>query len=201
VSLATNRLKLLAILALFLFPLLWALLIFKGQLPLLSKETINQGTLIEPPVAIDWSAAESVSGLSESGDLEDSWVILIPVTQPCTQSCLQKITGLRQVHRASGREQQRIELVLLSEGQLDEGFKQELLTIYERFHILADPSGSLHESLRAARPQSSSSPPELVTYLVDPLANIMMAYETADSEIRLSKDLKRLLTWSKQGND
>ena len=35
------------------------------------------------------------------------------------------------------------------------------------------------------------------TYLVDPLGNIMMAYEAGSDPNHLKKDLKRLLTWSK----
>ncbi len=200
-SITTNRLKLLAIVALFLLPLSAAVLMFKGQLPLMSGETVNQGILIQPPVALDWSAAESAADQPLAEELLGSWVILFPVTQPCEQNCLQKIAGLRQVHRAAGREQQRIELVLLSDAPLEASANQQLLSVYEQFHILADPGGSLHQSLLKAKPVSEMPTPQPILYLVDPLGNIMMAYETADSEVRLSKDLKRLLKWSKQDKD
>lgn len=200
-SIASNRIKLLAIAALFLLPLAAAVLMFKGQLPLMSGETVNQGSLVQPPVALDWSLAEPATGLPLTEEPLGSWVVLFPVNQTCDQACLQKVTGLRQVHRATGREQERIKLVLLSDTQLEENTRQQLLGVYPQFHLLADPSGSLHQALQRAKPSVAGSALQPTVYLVDPLGNIMMTYETADSETRLSKDLKRLLKWSKQDGD
>lgn len=197
-SIASNRLRLLAILALFLLPLLAALLMYNGRLPRLSSETINQGNLIQPPVALDWTAAEAGTGVETDRDLLGSWVILMAVPTTCEVACLQKVTGLRQVHKATGREQHRLALVLLTEALPDQPLMQQLLNIYGQFKVLADPSGNMHHSLQSALVQSGLSLNSLNTYLVDPLGNIMMAYNTSDSEARMNKDLKRLLAWSKQ---
>jgi len=201
VSIASNRLKLLAILALFLLPLLAAVLMFNGQLPLLSGETVNQGKLIQPPVALDWTAAETAPDSTAIATLQGSWVILLPLPTVCEQDCLRKVAGLRQVHRASGREQQRIALALLTGSQLDEGSRQQLMEIYDQFILLSDPSASLWQSVQSASVQNVVSNNTLSSYLVDPLGNIMMAYDTTDSAARLNKDLKRLLKWSKQDKE
>ncbi|MDZ4731368.1 MAG: hypothetical protein SH820_15640 [Xanthomonadales bacterium] len=200
-SIASNRLKLLAILALFLLPLLAAVLMFNGQLPLLSGETVNQGKLIQPPVALDWTAAETAPDSTAIATLQGSWVILLPLPTVCEQDCLRKVAGLRQVHRASGREQQRIALALLTGSQLDEGSRQQLMEIYDQFILLSDPSASLWQSVQSASVQNVVSNNTLSSYLVDPLGNIMMAYDTTDSAARLNKDLKRLLKWSKQDKE
>ncbi len=208
-STATNRLKLLFILALFLLPLLAAVLMFNGQIPLLSGETVNQGRLIQPPVALNWTAAEIAPGSNSFKALQGSWVILLQMPPVCDQVCLQKVAGLRQVHRATGRDQQRIALALLSESKLDQDLQQKLVGIYDQFILLSDPSASLQQSVQSVAKQDGQSDVQgniqdvntLITYLVDPLGNIMMAYDTADSEARLSKDLKRLLKWSKQDKD
>jgi len=198
VSIASNRLKLLAILAMFLLPLLAALLMYDGHLPMLSGETVNQGTLIQPSVALDWTAAEADRDVAEENSLLGSWVILMALPSMCESACLQKVTGLRQVHKATGREQQRLELVLLTPVPPGQSLKQQLLDIYEPFEVLVDRSGKIHQSLQAALVQSGLPTDGLNTYLVDPLGNLMMVYDTSDSEARMSKDLKRLLTWSKQ---
>jgi peroxiredoxin len=200
-SIATNRLKLLAILALFLLPLLAAVLMFNGQLPRLSGETVNQGKLVQPPVVLDWSKAESTPGSNPITALQGSWVILFPLPPDCEQECLQKVTGLRQTHRATGREQQRIAMVLLTTSPLDEDSRQQFTRIYDQFILLSDTTASLQQSIQSANLQSNLSESTLNSYLVDPLGNIMMAYDSADSEMRLSKDLKRLLKWSKQDKE
>ncbi|HET6564211.1 MAG TPA: redoxin domain-containing protein [Xanthomonadales bacterium] len=197
-SVRANRLKLLAILALFVIPLLLALMMFKGQMPLLSGETINQGKLIQPPVPLDWTAAIPANETHGTADLEGSWVILMPVPKACSQDCLKKVTGLRQVHRASGREQHRIRLALLSESEWDKASQEQFDGIYNQFMLLSDPSQELFDALQVAASHNQIHPEALATYLVDPLGNLMMAYDMADSETRMSKDLKRLLTWSKQ---
>lgn len=200
-SVTSNRLKLLAILAMFLLPLLAAVLMFNGQLPLLSDKTVNQGKLIQPPVALDWTAAEIAPGSKTTSTLQGSWVILLPLPTVCEQDCLRKVTGLRQLHRGSGREQQRIALALLTGSQLDEESRQQLVEIYDQFIILSDPSKSLQQSVQRAGVQTDMNSKTINSYLVDPLGNIMMAYDTTDSETRLNKDLKRLLKWSKQDKE
>ncbi len=197
-SIASNRLKLLAILALFLLPLLAAILMFSGHLPKPSGDTINQGKLIEPPVALDWATTESAVDTTQVVSLLDSWVILLALPADCETNCLQKVAGLRQVHKASGREQQRLKLVLLSGLPVDIELHQQLLAVYDQFTVLTDPSGSLQQSLQTTMQRGGLSATTVSSYLVDPLGNIMMAYDMADSEARMSKDLKRLLTWSKQ---
>ncbi len=198
-STTSNRLKLLAILALFVLPLVLAALMYAGKIPLLSGETVNQGKLIQPPVPLDWDAANiSTDGTSGAAELSGNWVILLPVPASCGPDCLDKATGLRQVHRATGREQQRIRLVLLREAAWDEASAQQYLGVYDQFVLMSDPDLALFQPLMAATRSSQAQPGAITSYLVDPLGNIMMAYDTVDSETRLSKDLKRLLKWSKQ---
>lgn len=197
-SMLSNRFKLLAILALFVAPLVLAALMFSGKLPPLSGETVNQGKLIDPPVPLDWESARTGEDATGASELAGSWVILLPLPDTCTRECVLKIIGLRQVHRAAGREQHRIRLALLTEIPVPESARQHYLEIYDQFMLLSDPNHVLWSSLGAAAEQNEIDSTTLTSYLVDPLGNIMMAYDMADSETRMSKDLKRLLTWSKQ---
>lgn len=197
-SITANRMKLLAILALFALPLGLAALMFSGQLPLFSGETVNRGKLIQPPFPLDWSSASASSDLQSINELEGNWVILLPLPETCAEDCLKKLVGLRQVHRASGREQQRIRLVLLTGSPVTEESRQRILEIYAQFTLLTDPNQVLFPVLQTLNGQHQLNTHNLTSYLVDPLGNIMMAYDMDDSETRMSKDLKRLLTWSKQ---
>jgi cytochrome oxidase Cu insertion factor (SCO1/SenC/PrrC family) len=194
----SHRLKLIVILALFVLPLLAAVLMYTGHLPLLSGKTSNLGKLVQPPVAMNWLDAQPDSMQAGIAKLPESWVILFPFEQPCEQSCLKLVAGLRQVHKASGRNQGRIEVALLTNEPVSDELRLQLYSIYDRFTIIADPDQVLWDSVILAKQKINGSRQGNEIYLVDPLGNIMMAYDTNDSEIRLSKDLKRLLTWSKQ---
>lgn len=198
-SVASNRLKLLAILALFIVPLVLAALMFSGRIPMLSSDTVNQGKLVQPPVPLDWKAGTAAHETNPAAEgLPGSWVILLPVPDGCGQDCAARATGLRQVHRATGREQQRIRIVLLKPTAWSEDSRQEFLGIYDQFVLLSDPGQALGQALQQATRQAAAAAGAPTSYLVDPLGNIMMAYDMADSETRMSKDLKRLLKWSKQ---
>jgi hypothetical protein len=99
--------------------------------------------------------------------------------------------ALRQVHRALGRHQNRVRILLLLSGQADPSTISGLLETYSEFQLIEDPSGRLETVL-----QKTGGAPGTV-YLVDPLGNIMMSYAAGSDPNHIKQDLKRLLTWSK----
>ena len=200
------RLALLIIAAMFLLPLLLAWLMYSGSLDFKPASTRNLGTLVEPPVPIDWKVAVTLSGETNSAArleqsksvFEEHWVMLQPVPAGCDDSCLRKITDLRQIHLAAGRQQLRIRLALLLEDSSPAGQAQKLLAIYPQFHLIKDPSGLLWEVLDGIQQHlSGQSGPAKGTYMIDPLGNIMMYYAAGSDPNHIKQDLKRLLTWSK----
>jgi cytochrome oxidase Cu insertion factor (SCO1/SenC/PrrC family) len=73
-----------------------------------------------------------------------------------------------------------------------------LRSIYAKFTLIRDPSGSLRHVLDAVRAGPPGMPAETGdTYLIDPLGNIMMHYAADADPNHIRQDLKRLLTWSK----
>jgi len=200
------RLSLLIIAAMFLFPLLLAWLMYSGALDFKPTSTRNLGTLVDPPLPIDWAVtvmqtgeARLEGGLEQgTGVFSEHWVILHPVPADCDNSCLKKVAGLRQVHRASGRQQMRIRLALLLDESSPAVQAQSLLAIYPQFHLIKDPSGLLWEALGGIQQNlSGQAGPAKGVYLIDPLGNIMMYYSAGSDPNDIKQDLKRLLTWSK----
>jgi cytochrome oxidase Cu insertion factor (SCO1/SenC/PrrC family) len=180
----------------FLLPLALAWLMYSGALEFHPVSTRNLGQLVEPPVQVDiktlTSAAEEVKNLDE---LDDHWVVLHVVPEECETPCKSEIAGLRQVHRAAGRNQSRVRMVmLLRQDQSAAG----LTEIYASFYLAETSDGMFRASLDdiadryAAAGNSDGS-----TYLIDPLGNIMMYYDSGFDPNDLKNDLKRLLTWSK----
>jgi peroxiredoxin len=194
------RAALLMIAGIFLLPLLLAWLMYSGAIDFEPTSTRNFGQLVEPPIPMSWSPV-SMGYRGEFRSAADSfdkhWVILLAVPARCSDHCLQEVSNLRQIHKASGRQRDRIRLALLLDAQSPAELESELLGLYSEFHLVSDPSGVLAKLLGQAATPSSATAIAGNAYLIDPLANIMMVYEAGSDPNHLRKDLKRLLTWSK----
>ncbi len=193
------RVALIVIAAMFFLPLVLAWLMYTGAIDYRPGSTRNLGQLVQPPKPVAWGSVSSKGsgGQSPADMYAGHWLILHAVPTPCGADCLRDITELRQVHRASGKQQSRIRLGLLHD--LDSPATiLEIEAVYGLFQLLEDPGGSVWELLEAVA--NISQPPVSArgsTYLIDPLGNIMMFYPAGYDPRDLSRDLKRLLTWSK----
>jgi hypothetical protein len=185
------RTVLLIIAGMFLMPLVLAWLMYNGTIDFKPASTRNFGRLVEPPVPMSWAGIGMISpGENAAERFDGHWVVLYRVADSCKEDCLEEISGLRQIHKASGRHQPRIRMaLLLNESQADI-MVNRLQGIYQKFHLIRDPAGILLNALDKAGAGDNA-------YLIDPLGNIMMAYEAGSDPNHLKQDLKRLLTWSK----
>jgi hypothetical protein len=191
------RVALLTIAALFVLPLVLAWLMYTGTIDFRPHTTRNLGQLVQPPVPVSWTGVvlddREANGAAET--FGGHWLILHAVPRPCGDACLRAVTDLRQVHRASGRQQSRIRVALLHDFE-DAAEANAVQEIYAPFELLEDPVGSLWQALeRVAGGGKGGARGN--TYLIDPLGNIMLLYAAGYDPNDLKSDLKRLLTWSK----
>ena len=192
------RVTLLLILAMFALPLMLAWMMNSGSIRLTSGDTLNLGNLVSPVVPLDWSGVEPIAHGAETSGFSGFWVILSTVPTDCNAQCLESVTMLRQVHRASGKDQNRIKVTLLVDPAVSQAGINELLAIDPGFNLVKNPSAEFVASLALAGGMGSPMGGQATIYLLDPLGNIMMTYNGESSPNSLSKDLKRLLTWSTQ---
>jgi hypothetical protein len=194
----TPRITLVIIAALFVLPLVLAWLMYIGAVELQPESTRNKGILVSPPTPFDWSQALPVEdGVHSEDPLEGllkHWVVLYPLEGACNLDCEQHLSSIRQVHLASGRDRERIRLVILFPDQAPANAANTVNTIYDKFIMAADTTGELRRAIESA---SSSVSRVGSTYLIDPLGNIMMVYPATSDPNDLKEDLKRLLKWSK----
>ena len=193
------RLALVVIMMIFILPLAAAWLMYSGVIEFQPVSTKNLGQLVQPPLPVDRGLLAAVGESPDpAGELDEHWGIVHDLPADCGAECLQAVTALRQVHRASGRNQSRLRLLLLMPDHWPAELEQNLRSIYPAFLLANDPSGEFQASLKevAAR-LSPGAEGKGNTYLLDPLGNIMMYYEAGSDPNNLKKDLKRLLTWSK----
>ena len=197
---------LLIIVALFLVPLLLAWFMYTGALDFDPQSTRNYGILVEPQIAVSWTGLklENHSGDQGRDEEENSvatalnghWVILYPVRPSCDNDCISRVTLLRQVHRAAGRNMDRVRIALVAQGKMSGETMAKLSAVYPLFTLISDPGGILGNAMASAD-AAAGNHGDRATYLIDPLGNLMMFYSAETDPNDLNKDLKLLLKWSK----
>lgn len=117
--------------------------------------------------------------------LRGKWVLVSFDRAACDAYCEKKLYFMRQVRRAQGKDQARVERLWVI---TDAGAPPpELLAAIEGTHI--------------ARNAPAEFPGERSAhiYLVDPLGNLMMRFPRDPDPSRMLKDLQRLLKYSRIG--
>jgi hypothetical protein len=154
--------------------------------------TANRGSLLQPPVNLaDLQVVDSGS-LNFEPDADDKplWRIMVPGRSDCAADCWQLLHYTRQMHRAMGKYQNRIERVFLGIGMDgSEPLSAALRREYPRLKLLYTPSASFQAQLEDRR-LAAGRP---AYYLVDPRGWIILSYQAETDGKDLMADLKFLL--------
>ena len=189
-SLSRQQLTLLGIFALFFGPLLLVMLMRSSWWQYQPSGLKNQGQLVQPAVQLP---------LAREQDIDDKWLVLFVLDQPCDQECVENVTALRQIHRAVGRHGEHLEIVLLSATQVSPELRARLEVIYPGFNFLADPEHASLDtlgSINASLTREKADAGDIQTYILDPMHNVILAYQNDADPSDIHKDLKRLLKWT-----
>ena len=189
-SLSRQQLTLLGIFALFFGPVLLVMLMRSSWWQYQPVGLKNQGQLVQPPVHLS---------LEQIGDVDGKWLILYVLDQPCDQGCIENVTALRQIHRAAGRNGKHLGVALLGNTTKDPELRIRLDTIYPEFRFPVDPGQTALETLENINmdlAREKADPDNIHTYILDPMRNVILAYQTDADPADIHKDLKRLLKWS-----
>lgn len=136
----------------------------------------NYGELLEPrPVST-----------AELQALRGRWVLVSFDAAACDANCEKKLYYMRQVRKAQGKDQARIErLWVVTDGGAP---RAELLAAIEGTRLVrTDPGGGFPGQR------------EDHIYLIDPLGNLMMRFPRDPDPSKMLKDLQRLLKYSSTG--
>ena len=144
-----------------------------------SESPGNYGELIE---------VRMLSG-SPFAELRGKWVLVTFDAAACDAACEKKLYFMRQIRRAQGKEQNRVErLWVLTDGGTP---RPELLVAIEGTRVSKGSPWS------AAFPHQGNLADHV--YIVDPLGNLMMRYPRDPDPSKMLKDLSRLLRTSRIG--
>ena len=186
-SLSRQQLTLLGIFALFLGPVVLVILMRSSWWQYQPEGMKNLGHLVQPPVSLT---------LDNTAETEGKWLVLYVLDQPCADACIDRISDLRQIHRAAGRNADHLAIVLLTATQVAPELRARLDSIYPLFNIVVDPGGAELGVLETINAGIAADGAGIRTYVLDPMHNVVLAYESSAAPTDIHKDLKRLLKYS-----
>ena len=205
-NLRSRNLRMLAALAaLFLVPLLLAFYMYYGT-DWRPVKRVNHGTLISParpqPAANlklesltdpDPNAPPPSADTPEPKVFRDKWSIVYIGEGNCDERCRQALYVMRQTRLSLNNEMSRVDRVFLVTGNC---CAREFLLHEHQGLLVADATSAdstklLQEFPADGRPYS--------LFIVDPLGNLMMSYDSRQNPKGLLEDLQKLLRLSHIG--
>jgi hypothetical protein len=200
---ARGRRQLLLIAGLFFVPLAISFAMYYGNL-WRPAESSNHGVLITPAVPLAHAPLASVvaggaepagpepRGAASSGDLlRGKWSLVYVGDGACDAACREALVFGRQVRLTLNNEMSRVQRVFLASANCCDN------AYFGAEHpgmIVADAAASA--ALLAQFPTAERAES---LFIVDPLGNLMMRYDTRASAKGLQSDLKKLLKLSHIG--
>lgn len=179
-----GRRQFLLLVALFLGPVVLAVLLYFGGLDLRPRGSVAHGELISPVVELPV--------IEDVATFRGAWTLVVLGDGECDQSCAEALVKIRQIRLSLGREMERIERILV----IDDNWPglEQLMTGHPGLQIV-----NAGEPQVARVMASFPGPASQSLYLVDPLGNLMMRFDRSAQPKAIRKDLKRLLRLSSIG--
>ena len=188
-SLSRQQLTLIGIFALFIGPVLLVMMMRSSWWQYQPSGMKNRGQLVQPPVHLELDQAQVSAG---------KWLILDVLDDPCEQACVDNVTALRQIHRATGRRGEHLAIALLTADPVEPGLRSSLEMIYPNFNFVDDSRQTALTTLAEVNARIEAGPGEIHTYVLDPMGNVILAYRAGANPADIHTDLKRLLKLSDQ---
>ena len=182
------RLKLLGLLAVFAAPPVLALVFYAGVGTWFEPETVNRGSLLDPPRPAPRDRLIHVNGEAlPEGFLDRRWTLLHLAAEGCGSACGAALEAMRQAHLALGRDRIRVQRLLLLPGASSPPADID--------HPAATATAAWRRTLRAPRAGEAGKAPGV--WLVDPRRFVVSYFSAGAGPRAIKDDLARLLKHSK----
>ncbi len=187
---------------LFLGPLLVAALVYYGGAGWRPAGNVAQGMLFDPVEKLPDSALRGFDGSSLGKEaLDGLWILVYLSRGPCEIECRKSLYDTRQVRVLLGQKDRRVRRLLIAGAPLPDS---AYLSEYHPDLVVATAASAGSDFIQAfARDRQRLGDEDILrldrVYIVDPLGNLVMAYESGFDAKGLLKDLRRLLRLSSIG--
>lgn len=202
-KLTRQQTTVIGIFALFLGPVILVMLMQSRWWNYQPDGMKNHGQLVRPAIHLPLDTHAHTAVDPPSPGIAGKWLLLYVLSEPCDQVCISDITALRQIHKATGRQQEHLAIGLISRTGPGPDLKARLVSIYSKLNFISDPSATALASLdkiNAGLLSRENRQTNFKIYIIDPMQNVIMAFENGTEPGNIHKDLKRLLKWSSQEN-
>jgi cytochrome oxidase Cu insertion factor (SCO1/SenC/PrrC family) len=153
--------------------------------------TVNYGQLLTPVALPRKHCFRCRTSLSSFQALKGRWTLVLADGGACDAQCEQSLYYIRQVRKAQGEHQDRIERVWLVSDAAQP--QPKLIEAIEGMHVVK-AAGSATLAAVVRDPAHARA-----IYLVDPLGQVMMRYPDQPDPKKMIKDFQRLMKYSRLG--
>lgn len=189
-----KRLTLIALMALFLSPVIAAWL--------WTPDTFrNRGELIDPPRPLVNVQMISADGTNvDLATLFGRWTYVFFVEAGCDESCKQLADAIERVRLTQGKNEKRVRLMMIALNPDSLSSLEEIRLNIPKTIVLGVSASQKDQLLRQFMLRGGESMPQSDNvFLVDPMGNLMMNYPAKTDPTDLRKDISRLLRASRIG--
>lgn len=181
------RAVLLALFALFLFPILGAMVLNVMAPSWLPFGRVNHGELLQPPVRLEAEVLALTDRRASLSSAKGTWLLVHVSGATCEARCEQALASMRQSRLALGKDADRVERWWFTTGDIDATTAQWLEKTFPGVRQATVPASAALEKTAAQ------------VRIVDPSGYVILRYVEDDPASKVHKDFKRLLKISKQG--
>lgn len=193
-----NRRTLLVLLVLFLLPTVLAMLMFSSDSVWRPEGSTNAGNLISPVVPLPVETALSAPGQEPLRDqyLRGKWTMVYVGDAVCDETCREILYRMQQVRLAMGEDTGRVQRLYIAAQAVEAHAVAELRAVFPKLDVaVVDGKAGLVSLFDIELPAAGSRR----VFIVDPLGNLMMYYESDQPPNGILRDLRKLLKNSQIG--
>ncbi|OUV62957.1 MAG: hypothetical protein CBC79_03865 [Gammaproteobacteria bacterium TMED119] len=183
------------LIAVFVGPLLIAIVMYSMREHLPSLGSVSKGELIHPAQPIEAISLNSnQQTVFDFADFDGKWTYIVYQSQRCDLECEAALFKLRQARLATGRDSNRVQALLAYPNNQQFEIDQSIVDRHQKIKV-----GALSELKMSAEVEQAEQLESGYVYLVDPNGNLMMKYNHMATSRGLLKDIKKLLKISNIG--
>lgn len=183
------------LIAVFVVPLLIAIIMYTYREHLPAIGSVSNGELIHPAQPIEILQLQmSNDVVFDNQQLASKWTYLVFQAHSCDLNCEASLFKLRQARVATGRDSNRVQTILVHPYEQTFDLEQAIHNRHQYLKI-----GGLKTLQIERQVQQPEQLESGYIYLIDPNGNLMMKYDHNASSKGLLKDIKKLLKISNIG--
>lgn len=196
-----GRKQLVLLMALFLAPVIIAIIMYNNLSKHGPAKTKNYGDLVVPARPLSDTKLQSVSGkVYKFSDMKGKWIMVYIGTAECDKTCSDVLFKMRQSRLYQQGEHKRIDRLYISVDGKPADSLQAALKEHAGLEVVygkPDEIDLVVKQFELKNKAPAKSAQRL--YIVDPLGNLMMSYEKDFDAVGLIKDMTLLLKVSHIG--